>query len=47
MSNLLKKYRHHRHSVRQTRELERAIALAPSRSVRDELLVASQRLSRL
>lgn len=44
MSKLLKKYRTHRHTVRQARELERAIAMAPSRNVRDELLVASQRM---
>ncbi|MGH2602667.1 MAG: hypothetical protein ACRDJ9_25185 [Dehalococcoidia bacterium] len=45
MSNLLKKYRNHRHTVRQSRELERAIALAPSRNVRDELLLAAQRMT--
>jgi hypothetical protein len=46
MSTFLKKYRTHRHNLRKTRELERAIAMAPSRSVRDELLVAAQRMGR-
>lgn len=47
MSSLLRKYRDHRTSTRQARVLARAIATAPSRSVRDELLIAAQRAARL
>lgn len=47
MSNLLKKYRKHRMAVRQARELQRAINNSPSPNVRDELLIAAQRATRL
>ncbi len=46
MSTLLQKFRNHRTAARQARELELAIRNAPSRSVRDELLLASQRAAR-
>ncbi|MGH3738970.1 MAG: hypothetical protein ACRDT6_25735 [Micromonosporaceae bacterium] len=47
MSSMLKKYRNHRTSARQARDLAQAIANAPSRNVRDELLIASQRAARI
>ncbi len=47
MSNLLKKYREHRTAVRQARALQRAIDHSPSPNVRDELLIAAQRASRI
>jgi hypothetical protein len=47
MSNLLRKYRNHRTSLRQARELQRAIDNSPSPNVRDELLIAAQRAARI
>ncbi|MGH3715596.1 MAG: hypothetical protein ACRDT4_19370 [Micromonosporaceae bacterium] len=47
MSTLLRKYRNHRTTTRQARELARAIATAPSSNVRDELLIAAQRAARI
>ncbi len=46
MNNLLKKYRSHRTTIRNARELERAIANAPAPNVRNELLIAAQRAAR-
>lgn len=43
MSKLFQKYRYHRDAARRSRAIERAIREAPSRTVRDELLVMMQR----
>jgi len=44
MTNLFQRIRKRRMEARQARELREAIANAPSHSVREELLIASQRI---